>query len=152
MKKSLVMVLLVIALVLAISNSALAEDNSYSETAIEDINFSTSVSDIMPLRYSLISTITADLYIEGNEAECFGEVTAQKTVYKIELTMTLQKYSNNKWTTWAEWNDCKYNTNFFYLKKYAPIGSGSYRVQVEATVTDYDGEEETATAISGTRP
>ena len=153
MKKNLVMIaLLTLSFILALSASSLATDDNKGDIIIENINFEINDEGIIPLRYSLINTITADLDIDNGIAECVGIVTTQKVVYMIEITMTLQKYSGGKWTEYAQWYDYDYHTNLFSLKKFIAVDSGSYRVHVVGTVTDYNGDEETQTATSGTRP
>lgn len=153
MKKSLVMVLLTLGLLLAISSSALADDGNYNEMLINDMSSISNDNTIMPLRYTLIDTIGTDLVLKSNNiANCAGSVSTLDVVYKIEITMTLQKFSGGKWTDWAEWSECAYNTNDFTITKDAPYTSGSYRVYIETTVTAYDGRTETQTLTGSPRP
>ena len=150
MKKGLGIVLLVLTLVLFLSTSALANDGSSNESIIENINIETNNEGIIPLRYSLISTISATLTIDNNVAYCTGRVITKDVVASIQITMTLQKYSGGDWITYAQWSETKYNTRDFMLQRNTPVDSGSYRLYVEATVTAYGGEEEEATAITNT--
>ena len=153
MKKSLVMVLLTLGLLLTISSSALADDENYDELIIEDINIISNDDSIMPLRYTLINSIGSDLVLKSNNmANCAGNVSTLNVVYKIEITMTLQKFSGGDWIDWAEWSDCAYNTNDFTITRDAPYTSGSYRVYIETTVTAYDGRTETQTLTGSPRP
>ena len=143
MKKSLVMVLLTLGLLLAISSSALADDGNYNEMLINDMSSISNDNTIMPLRYTLIDTIGTDLVLKSNNiANCAGSVSTLDVVYKIEITMTLQKFSGGKWT----------DTNDFTITKDAPYTSGSYRVYIETTVTAYDGRTETQTLTGSPRP
>lgn len=152
MKKGLGIVLLVLTLVLFLSTSALANDGSGNESIIDNTNIETNNEGIMPLRYSLISTISASLDINGNTANCTGRVTTPEEVYKIQITMTLQTYSGGDWIEHTTWSRTAYNTNDFILAKPSTIGSGSYRVHVVGTVTPYEGSNETQTATSEPLP
>ena len=152
MKKGLGIVLLVLTLVLFLSTSALANDGSGNESIIDNTNIETNNEGIMPLRYSLISTISASLDINGNTANCTGRVTTPEEVYKIQITMTLQKYSGGDWIEHTTWSRTVYNTDDFILSKPSTIGSGSYRVHVVGTVTPYEGSNETQTATSEPLP
>ncbi len=153
MKKCLVIVLLALGFILAISSSALADDGNYDESIIEDISITSSDVGIMPLRYSIINSISASLFLgTDNIASCSSAVRTVDKVYKIEITLTLQKFSGGKWTDWAQWSDYEYNTKVLVMERTAPYTSGSYRVYSEGTVTTYDGEEETQTCISDVKP
>lgn len=153
MKKSLVMIsLLALALILGLSSSSLAADKNYDDNIINGINIESPDEEIMPLRYTIINTIGAALTLDNGIAKCLGDVSTQETVYKIEVSMILQKYSGGKWTTWASWYDYAYNTNEFSIERSAPYGSGSYRVYVTATVTAYDGSDEEQSINSVTKP
>ena len=151
MKKSFIMVLMVIGFILSFSVSTLADDN-YSQIGINDTIIENNEAGIMPLRYSLINTIGANLDLENGIAYCLGDVSTQKVVAKIEITVILQKFSGGKWTEWAKWSASGTNISEFSLDRSAPHSSGSYRVYVESTVTAYDGETETQTCISDVKP
>lgn len=153
MKKRLVMaLLLVVSLILTLSVSALAADENNNEVIIESFSFEINSDDIMPLRYSIIHSISASLDINGNTANCTGRVTTPEDVYKIQITMTLQTYSGGDWIEHTTWSRTAYNTNDFILAKPSTIGSGSYRVHVVGTVTPYEGSSETQTATSEPLP
>ena len=151
MKRNLaIALLLALSLVFSLGASALADDGSDNESIIENLSIETNDESIMPLRYSLIKSISASLVIDNNIAYCTGRVTTQEVVASIKITMTLQKYSGGDWITYAQWSQTKYNTRDFMLQRNTPVDSGSYRLYVEATVTAYGGEEEEATAITNT--
>ena len=81
MKKSLVMVLLTLGLLLAISSSALADDGNYNEMLINDMSSISNDNTIMPLRYTLIDTIGTDLVLKSNNiANCAGSVSTLDVV------------------------------------------------------------------------
>lgn len=152
MKKGLVIVLLTLSLVLALSSAALAGIGNSDESIIENISSDNNAEDIMPLRYGLIHTIVATLDITDNIAQCGSEVKTQEVVASIQITMTLQKYSGGKWTTYAQWSRTRYDTNIFALAEEIAVGSGSYRVYAVGTATPYEGDPETQTAISTVKP
>ena len=153
MKKSLVGVLLTLTLLLTLSGTALADDKNYEEAVIEDIVIEINDDGITPLRYSLILLMDAYLTIDNNIAYCSGEVSTKWAVSKIEIDMYLQKFSGGKWNTvWAKWHGSKSNDEDFLFQRQAPVSAGSYRVYIEVTVTDYDGEEETQTCNSDPKP
>ena len=152
MKKSFIVVLLLaLSLVLTLSASALADDVNTNE-AIVDINTESNDESIMPLRYTLIDMITATLELNNGTADCIGTVTTKEEVYKIQITMTLQKYSGGDWIEHITWSRTAYNTDEFFLAKYPSVGSGSYRVHVVGTVTPYEGSSETQTATTDPLP
>ncbi len=154
MKRSLIILLLVLCLVLTLSGSVLADDDNYSEVIIEDIIIDTNEAGIIPFRYSLINSITASLSIRDNIAYCTGRVVTTNTVAKIEIDMYLQKFSGGEWTTiWAQWSSYKNNTDDFLFQRQAPITNGSYRLYVVGTVTPYGNDDgETQSIISETAP
>ena len=153
MRKSLSMLLLLtIMLIISISSSALATNETYDEDVIEEIAINTNDNDIMPLRYGIISTVGAYLYIDNNTAFCTGSVVTQEIVASIQITMTLQKYSGGDWITYAQWSKTAYNTQDFDLQKNTSVDNGSYRLYVSAKATPYEGNQETQSAISDVKP
>ena len=133
MKKSLVVVLLLaLSLVFTLSASAFANDMNVNEAIVDNIDIESNDAGIIPFRYSLIKTISASLDIKDNTANCTGRVTTPEEVYKIQITMTLQKYSGGDWIEHTTWSRTVYNTDDFILSKPSTVGKMCIRDRLRA--------------------
>ena len=99
--------------------------------------------------YSLTSSITASLSINGGIATCLGDVSAIHAGSSCSVSARLQKQqTNGTWKTIKTWSSS--GTNHASAGGTHTVSSGSYRVKATATIT-YNGESETVTKYTGVK-
>ena len=107
-----------------------------------------SASPENPMRYSLTSSISAGLSINGGTAHVTGRVSAQYTTANCSIKVQLQKKINGPWYGVKSWtNSGTWSTS---AGGDISVSSGSYRTCVTATVT-YNGQSEYPIKYSGTK-
>lgn len=99
--------------------------------------------------YSLTSSVTASLSINGSTAHAAGAVGCMYASGHCSIKVKLQKKaSNGSWYTVKSWSNS--DTLSTSAGGDYTVSSGSYRTCVTATVT-YNGSSEHPFAYSGTR-
>lgn len=90
-------------------------------------------SEISPMFVALKTHIN-NLEIEGSVATCTGFATCSDG-YSVRISLYLERYTNNSWTTVSSWNGSK--DIYSNVNKTATVTSGNlYRVRSVATVYD----------------
>ena len=102
-----------------------------------------------PTRYSLTSSISASLSINGSTANVAGRVSAMYANANCSITVQLQKKdSSGVWHNVKSWS--KSHSHATSAGGTVSVSSGSYRTCVTATVT-YNGSSEHPYVYSGTK-
>ena len=130
MKKRIVSVLLVIAMLLSGVNcyAALPGDDS-----------------VQPM-YQYTQSASASLTFSGSTANYSGRLTGGSSVTKITVALTLQKKTLLWWDDVETWNKTSASTSI-YLERSLAVNSGKYRTKAVFTV--YSGNNtETVTEYS----
>ena len=90
-------------------------------------------SDYSPMFIALISHIN-NLNIEGSAAACTGSASCSNG-YSVKISLYLERYVNNRWTTVSSWNGDK--DIYSYVNETITVSSDyNYRVKSVATVYD----------------
>ena len=101
--------------------------------------------------YQYTSSISSDLYISNNTADCRSTVIGySNTATRVEITQTLQKKSGNSWNFYTSWVKNYYTWYGMLTTTKSGLSSGTYRLKTVAKV--YSGNSyETITVYSSTR-
>ncbi len=94
-----------------------------------------------------ISKTNAELDITNGIATCYTGIEGKATsVYRVDITMTLQKKTLLWWSDVETWSSTTYDYKAS-MNQTASVGSGTYRVKAVCTV-HYSAEEESTTIYS----
>ncbi len=104
--------------------------------------------------FSLMVNHSVSLEFTGSTAYCTTNVIADPAVYKTNIKQTLQKH----WGLWiwndvenAYWSQTVWSEANNLSRTFNVTESGTYRLEVEITITYQDGSTETETFYSGER-
>lgn len=92
------------------------------------------------------SDYVVKLSISAGVASCTATVTGLAGTSSVSITMQLQKYENEKWTSVAEWSDSAARSRLT-LSESHPVQTGTYRVYATFTVVR-NGSSETFSGTS----
>lgn len=98
-------------------------------------------------RWQSISFIFADVTIDDGDAYVDVEVESYSSSYKVNMTVTLQKYNHStaKWSTSKTWTAS--NSGNVSIYKIQSVTSGIYRLKVDASVYTSSGSFIESTTI-----
>lgn len=130
--------IITLTLVLLILFSLSAGITVYGLSA--DEKDSSTHSGIVAPYYDLTNSISARIYISDQTAICGGTVNGKSSVNKIEMEMTLQKKTLFWWSKVETWTLTEYSSTAT-MEKSKAIDSGTYRVEVKATVYNVSSKE-----------
>lgn len=105
----------------------------------DEMSLSANYGVIAPY-YDYTNSISSRIYISGQTAICGGTVNGKSSVNKIEMEMTLQKKTLFWWSKVETWTLTKYSS-VATMEKSKAIESGTYRVEVKATVYSGNSKE-----------
>lgn len=110
---------------------------------------STGKGIVSPMYYAIWS-MSAGLSINSlGRATCSGSVTPSKSTYSASMTVTLEKYKDNKWTAIMSWSDTGVGYTGVIIEARYYVVSGRYRVRNKAYIFNAVGDLlETATVYS----
>ena len=96
-----------------------------------------------PLRYTYISSITADLDINSSgKTSCYGRVMLYNSSTPANLEVSLEKKTGSTWDSIKSWNEPSNNRQIFSLDNDWYVVSGyDYRVCVTVTVYNSNGAQ-----------
>lgn len=137
---------LLLALVMVFSCGMVANAQT-EEMVAESMILPPTETPIMP-QSEYLPQKNVELTISSNStATCSAYVEGKKTsVYRVDITMTLQKKTLLWWSDVETWSSTTYDYKAS-MTQTASVGSGTYRVKLVATV-HYSAEEESTTIYS----
>ncbi len=109
-------------------------------TSVSVVQFSAASSNddsISPQSAYTYDDVNASISISSKTATCTTRLTIKPPGTHATVTMSLQKYSDGKWTNVQTWSNTFYTKGISFSKSKGSLSSGTYRTHATAKV--YNG-------------
>ena len=135
MKKTLVIIAVIILFAVTCIPALAAEDSSLDQ-------------NIIPMRFTYILTHAADIGIDGNGLASVTSDVETNQDATIKITGYLQRYSGGTWSNVRSWSQTEYSTDWSTMDKSYYVTSGYYYRYKSVTTVTVNGNNESSTVYT----